>query len=52
MKDIILAIVCTPIMFVAFLLWMACVQVVISAVMTYTNGECKWLGRMLRRFGK
>ena len=52
MKDIILAIVCTPIMFVAFLLWMACVMVVIDAAATYVNGESRGIKRMLRRWGR
>ena len=50
MKDIILAIVCTPIMFVAFLLWMCCVMAVIDAAASYCNGESRGIKRMLKRW--
>ena len=51
MKDIILAIVCTPIMFVAFLLWMACVMAVIDEAASYCQGESRGIKRMLKRWG-
>ena len=50
MTDIILAIICTPIMFVAFLLWMACVMAVIDAAASYCQGESRGIKRMLKRW--
>ncbi len=52
MTDIILAIICTPIMFVAFLLWICCVVALIEAVETYVKGESRGIKRLLRRLGK
>ncbi len=52
MKDIILAIICTPVMFVAFLLWICCVVALFDAVQIYVAGESRGIKRMLKRWRK
>jgi len=52
MADIILAVICTPIMFVAFLLWICCAEVFIDAVQTYVWGESRGIRKVFRRWEK
>ncbi len=52
LESIMLAIIGVPIVFVAFLVWMCVIIAVLDAVRTYTEGESRPLGRMLKRMGR
>jgi len=52
LEAIMLAIFGVPIVYVGMGLWMCCTIALLDAVRTYTEGESRPLGRMLKRMGR